>query len=344
MTLETCCGRCFGDHGLSLQVIPSLSVARTACACCGAEDVETVHPSQLTEYFEVLLGTYRAADDGKLLLECLRDDWELFPSAGLGDKRAAEVLAQILGRQDLLGSRFSLAPIYHSDRADRWDALREELIQRNRYFPATEFDEDRLEHLLVYLIADVVPATWFRARLLLDANRLTLNGMGAPPPRLASSGRANPPGIPYLYLASNSTTAISEVRPLVGETVAVAKFRIDEGLKLIDLRSPRERISPFLLETEEEIGRMLGDIALLKRLGAELTRPVPRSGGGIDYVPSQFVCEFAKKCRYDGVIYSSSVASGMNLALFSPATATAKEPVAHFDVTEVRVDVRQCSG
>ncbi|TPW03192.1 MAG: hypothetical protein FD125_1693, partial [bacterium] len=65
-------------------------------------------------------------------------------------------------------------------------------------------------------------------------------------------------------------------------------------------------------------------IGFLERLGEELTRPVLPSGAAIDYVPSQYLCEFIKKCGYDGVLYSSSVSEGINLALFDPDKATAQ--------------------
>ncbi|MEW6576721.1 MAG: RES family NAD+ phosphorylase [Pseudomonadota bacterium] len=59
----------------------------------------------------------------------------------------------------------------------------------------------------------------------------------------------------------------------------------------------------------------------LERLGDELTRPVVPKGAAIDYIPSQFLCEFIKKKGYDGVAYRSSISNGFNLALFMPSRA-----------------------
>jgi hypothetical protein len=80
-------------------------------------------------------------------------------------------------------------------------------------------------------------------------------------------------------------------------------------------------VSPFTLGDEDEIGALRSDIAFLERLGSELTRPVRPSGAAIEYVPSQYLCEFIKKAGWDGVIYRSSVSDGKNLALFDPARA-----------------------
>lgn len=166
--------------------------------------------------------------------------------------------------------------------------------------------------------------------------------MGAPPKRLASHGRANPPGIPYLYLGSTAATAVSEIRPHAGEVACVATFDVPAEFTAVDLRNPRQLVSPFVLEVENEIGLMRVDIEFLERLGEELTRPVLPQAAAIDYVPSQYLCEFIKKCGYDGVVYRSSVSDGINLALFNPARATPRQ-VEQYKVTRVSVDVESAS-
>ena len=162
--------------------------------------------------------------------------------------------------------------------------------------------------------------------------------MGAPPKRIASHGRANPAGIPYLYLASAQDTAISEIRPHTGEIACVADFTTQTTLKLVDLRTPRNMVSPFVLADADDIGRMRNDLPFLDRLGNELTRPVIPQSAAIDYTPSQYLCEFVKKCGYQGVIYRSSVSTGMNLALFDPALATCGT-VAQYRVVRVAVEI-----
>ena len=118
----------------------------------------------------------------------------------------------------------------------------------------------------------------------------------------------------------------------------VADFTTPATLKLVDLRSPRERVSPFLLVDADDIGRMRNDLPFLERLGTELTRPVIPQSAAIDYTPSQYLCEFIKKCGYQGVIYSSSVSDGMNLALFDPSLATCGT-VAQYLIARVTVEI-----
>ena len=55
-----------------------------------------------------------------------------------------------------------------------------------------------------------------------------------PIPNWQSEGRANPRGIPYLYMANTRDTALSEVRPWIGASISVSQLRIVRDLKVID--------------------------------------------------------------------------------------------------------------
>jgi hypothetical protein len=162
--------------------------------------------------------------------------------------------------------------------------------------------------------------------------------MGAPPKRLALNGRANPAGIPFLYLGSKAETAVAEIRPHTGEAACVAEFTIPKKIRAVDLRNPRKLVSPFILSDAGEIGQLRADLPFLERLGEELTRPVLPQGAPIDYIPSQYLCEFIKKSGFDGVVYRSSVSEGFNLALFDPVKATGKK-VSRYNVSKVFVEV-----
>jgi hypothetical protein len=113
-------------------------------------------------------------------------------------------------------------------------------------------------------------------------------------------------------------------------------IRDPANLKIVDLRTPKKTVSPFMLGEPEDIARMRSDLPFLERLGLELTRPVLPQSAAIDYTPSQFLCEFIKGQGYDGVIYRSSVSDGVNLALFNPQAA-ACGTVRQFRVNQVSV-------
>lgn len=316
-----CCANCFGDRSLKKDIIPSISNEIGECSYCASTDVQLVDPEQLAEHFAPLISIYEASPEGKLLVEWMKDDWGMFSHPKMDIPAAKSLLSDILDDGEIVRQKFSPSARYSSDGLDRWESLRAELMYTNRYFPDSNLDKERLESLLSQLRADELPNSWYRARLQQGEAMFVIGDMGAPPKRVTSHGRANPPGIPYLYLGSTQDTAVSEVRPHTGEVACVADFAIAAGLTMIDLRSPKTLISPFVFGDEDQIGAMRNDIPFLERLGEELTRPVLPQGAAIDYVPSQYLCEFIKKAGYDGVIYRSSVSVGMNLALFDPAKA-----------------------
>jgi hypothetical protein len=338
-----CCAHCFGDRGLEKSIIPTLSTERGHCSYCLSQDVDLVAPSQLGDVFGLLVNIYEPDANGRVLVEWLKGDWDLFHHPRMDTARAKDLLAEVLDNGEIVRKPFSPSAKYQSDRLVRWEKLRTELMHENRYFPATQLDLERLRELLDHLQADAVPITWQRARLQTTDTAFSLHEMGAPPRRGAAHGRANPAGIPYLYLGSTPRTAVAEIRPHTGEKACVAEFTVPEGLKLVDLRSPRRLVSPFVLTDEDEIGLLRSDIAFLERLGDELTRPIVPQGAPIDYVPSQYLCEFIKKCGYAGVLYRSSVSEGINLALFDPALATART-ISRYDIVRVVVDVQPSAG
>ncbi|MFM0619426.1 RES family NAD+ phosphorylase [Paraburkholderia nemoris] len=297
-----------------------------------------IEPGQLADVFEMLTSIYEPDPDGKSLVEWMKEDWRLFPHPSMDVAHAKELMSEILDDGEVVRKTFSPSATYKSEALARWETLRDELMYKNRYFLDEALDTDRLKELLDHLYADDMPERWYRARILTGDAAYPIGEMSAPPKRLATHGRANPTGIPYLYLGSVPETALAEVRPHTGEVACVADFMVSQTLTAVDLRDPRQLVSPFLLADASAIGQMRADIPFLERLGEELTRPVLPRSAAIDYIPSQYLCEFIKKSGYDGVVYRSSVGSGMNLALFDPAKATAGA-VSLYNISRVSVEV-----
>lgn len=339
---KKCCPNCFGDRGLEKHLFEASTSALTSGKCdyCSDHSSKLIIPSDLVDVFELLIEAYEHTSEGNTLIHHFKHDWKLFCHKKMDDAHANELLADILDDGDIVRKRFMPLIPARSQKVGDWLNLRDELRFKNRYFLDVEIDQDRLLRLLENLMADPIESTWFRARITGDNQLLSPEEMGAPPNGLATHGRANPAGIPYLYLASDPITAISEIRPHTGERACVAEFRVDEGLNIVDLRSPEELISPFIFESSSEIKSLREDLPFLSSLGYELTRPVLPRSAATDYVPSQYLCEFIKKQGFDGVMYKSSVGSGKNLALFDTTTATCKN-VEAYNVESVMVTANQ---
>ena len=316
-----CCSNCFNDDFLAKQ-IKNLSKQNGDCDYCRTENIEIINSIELSDYFQPLIDLYDVTDKGKSLVDLLKKDWILFSSLDIG-------LAKLL-LEDILNTKFDdlyipKANINFSNILN-WQDFKNEMKHDNRYFPKKAPGYEHLNGLLQYLIlpSEIVPHYLYRARINEDGNPINIDYMGKPPAKISTAGRANPIGIPYLYTASNISTAIAEIRPHKGDGVTVAKFDILEPLKLADLRNPRQSISPFALD-EDELNRIFLDLDYLCHLGEELSKPILPREAHLEYLSSQYLCELIKHCGFDGVVYKSSVGDGDNFAIFYDEKLKASE-------------------
>jgi hypothetical protein len=145
----------------------------------------------------------------------------------------------------------------------------------------------------------------------------------------APEGRANPSGIPVLYLASSELTCISEVRPWIGAEISVAQLNILRDLRGVDLSLEHGQTSWGAggLTLKELAGEVLPDADKKERIvwtdiGRAFSQPVTLSDHMADYVPTQVLAELFKSEGYDAIIYRSQFGeSGYNIALFDLADA-----------------------
>jgi len=142
-----------------------------------------------------------------------------------------------------------------------------------------------------------------------------------PCPRFASDGRANPRGIPYLYLATEKKTAILEVRPWIGSYVSIARFQIvkdskilnctKDDLNFINLTWERHRKSTYKVKAED------CEKMVWSEINRAFSTPSQREDNSVDYAPTQMLSEFFKTQGFGGIAYKSSFGeNGFNIALF----------------------------
>lgn len=144
----------------------------------------------------------------------------------------------------------------------------------------------------------------------------------------ARAGRANPQGIPYLYLSTRKETALNEVRPWLRLLISIGQFKTVRQLIIVDFSSderPR-RGRNFVIPPEE------WDKAVWYSIDQAFRKPVTieddeagQAGFPSDYTPTQVIAEFFKSHEFDGIAYQSAFQSmsgeGHNIALFDPDAA-----------------------
>jgi hypothetical protein len=140
--------------------------------------------------------------------------------------------------------------------------------------------------------------------------------MFCPPKHLSTAGRANPMGIPYLYLSDNKETIIYEVRSAYLDEVSVGEFRISNNI------SKEVKISDFTevptIYHPSEVNKRIKSRLLKRLISIDLSRPMRRYDSELDYIPTQFICEFIKVYTgVDGLKFTSSLHNlGNNYVIF----------------------------
>ena len=132
--------------------------------------------------------------------------------------------------------------------------------------------------------------------------------MGAPPPEQCRSGRLNPEGIPYLYLADSVETALAELRPWRGASVSAATFVLTRPVRVADFNLPKADSGDKKNIWLHFVGRAIS---------------IPQHPQDpLAYVPTQFLAELLKAEGFERVRYASAMRDeGVNTALFQPEAA-----------------------
>ncbi len=140
----------------------------------------------------------------------------------------------------------------------------------------------------------------------------------------ATEGRANPKGIPYLYLATNEKTALAEIRPSVDDYVSIGQFKTLKPLTLVDCSVGHDSglslyfdidMGPYEPDAEEREKAVWNDI------DRAFSEPIRDSDSSADYAPTQIISELFRSKGFDGIAYKSHLGDGYNVVLFDLDTA-----------------------
>ena len=76
----------------------------------------------------------------------------------------------------------------------------------------------------------------------------------------------------------------------------------------------------------DRLAEVVRVMPFLRDLGREMSRPIPADRREVQCIPTQYLCEWIKSQKYDGVAYESGVAKGWNVALFDATIAKGNAP------------------
>jgi hypothetical protein len=181
----------------------------------------------------------------------------------------------------------------------------------------------------------------YRARVVRPPKtQLEPRNMGAPPYWLATRGRVQPEGVSFLYTATEVETAIVEIRPNIGDKVAIGEFRIKDPRTLKVLKINQHLSYDDILDWDNESIRFTVLEKLLKASRFSLNHfSAPANSEDLDlYKETIFIAQLIQEMGYDGLSYASACkpGRGVNYAFFS-ASHFICERVHHRIIDDIKI-------
>jgi hypothetical protein len=334
-----CSPECFSDKSIQ-QFITSMSTDRGYCSFANLTDVPLINLSVLADKFDNILSSYELVSSFRrpiagcspvLMTEHILSYWpNLFNQDLLNDSQCRILLQSIARESAVYDEQLFVEPVYFNpvlsnDAQElelKWDVFAKEIKNQNRFFLTEMIDTDRLQSVFERLNKTYPTKTsFYRGRI--SSTPLDSSGLGKPPKEKTGAGRANPVGIPYLYISSDQETTLYETRISLHETISLGEFVTVLPLSVVSLKNINE-YGPFEIEEKGfTIEEFISVKPYLLKLGSELSKPVRKQDSDLDYIPTQYLCEFIKSIGFDAVEYRSAMnPSGYNLAVFNDQKLT----------------------
>lgn len=311
------CKECFSDTELIGFIVSLNNINK--CDCCNKSSVEVVRIDELYDFFTELFANLKPTSSSVTLTDLIQRDWSFFRNHTSANKILNAVISNI--NTNLIRSTDQvdyIDEIYEN--INYWGLLKEQLKWEKRYFTNINYLTEDLGWDSFFQSQTVIKPNdvFYRARLHHKENESIYQDieMRCPPKNFATAGRANPIGIPYLYLSDRLSTTLYEVRATFPDEVSIAQFKLNPAIgSIIRIADFTENSS---LYHPNEVNKKIKGTLLRRKISMDLSQPMRRFDSELDYIPTQFICEFIKVFTgVDGIKFGSSLDNiGNNLVIF----------------------------
>ena len=333
------CKDCFLDEELRSEINAN-AVINGVCDVCGKEG-KLMDFSDFHGFFNALLSLFSLTDNSnKTIVDIIQDKWHIFK-----DKDVAKILLSDIISTSHLDYSIDTCVDYTNEIQDRvavWDRLKNSVKENSRFF--TNMDEFAQYEYLTAGKSLHIGQKLYRSRVTpIGQKKIKWDKMGCPPKELTTAGRANPIGIPYLYLSDSAKTTYFEVRAVYLDKLSVGTFRIEKDLKLIDFVYD---VNLFLSYNDGSVPLKETIIKrkVIEAISSDLSKPLRRYDSEIEYVPIQLICEYCRRivdsegATADGITFESSLhKGGRNYVLFDESAAKCISVDSH-EITRIDID------
>lgn len=326
-----CCEKCFRDIHIRATISQLGQIGD--CNFCdsknGAVCDVSVPSNPISEKVIELVQIYSISDnvEAKPLKLALCNDWDIFAIdtdaetiLTLVKKLCASdypdtseifdrnVLIEQLTDNDFL-RKFSVVSGYS------WEKFSESIKHDNRFHSGIFNADVFASFLSIIKNTYTVGTKMYRARISTDSHGFTKDEMGAPPKGKRTAGRINPEGIGVLYMSTDKKTVLNEVRASTFDYITIGTFQAQSNIKVANL-SGVGKTSPFLYGSDLE--KFAANRKVFQEMATEFAKPLRRNDSPLEYIPTQYIAEFIKSQKYDGVEYASTLnRGGYNVAVFN---------------------------
>lgn len=336
-----CCEKCFRSKEIK-SIIRSYKIIDN-CNFCGSSNVHVYNlnkDSGLDELFNDILSIFKLSTDlipdgySPYKLISIKDEfekkWGIFNN--IDGNKIHQFLYNLLREKHpdkipLLNNQVGIVEWMNESYLNENSVLKGyswknfvHYIKHENRFHSNHINYEILKDYLKKLTATIDGESFFRARIS-NEKELERKDMGAPLPKIATAGRANSEGISHLYLASDTHTVVSEIRPSLSDTIYIGKFPIRKELKVIDFRLLKNL---DIFEFNDPI-RFAINLEIFSEMSKDISKPVRSGDSKLDYLPTQFIVDFIKSLNetesagYHGIVFESTLStSGYNLMIFDP--------------------------
>lgn len=339
--METVCKECFLDEELRGFIIAQAKLG--TCSCCTSTEVEIIPLAELYDFFNELFVNFKPSDKGETIIQKLQGNWDLFKSNAIASKILNAVIPSISTSIQSIDDSVDFNDEIIAN-VNYWQVLKEQLKWERRYLTDINYLTYDLgwDGFFESKINLKKEDHYFRARIHTQptAASFPIEEMNCPPRAMSTGGRSNPIGIPYLYLSDNPDTILYEIRASYLDEVTIAKFsvadNITEEVKISDFTEIPTLFHP------SEVNKRIKSTLLKKSISIDLSKPMRRYDSELDYIPTQFICEFIKVFTgVQGIKFRSSLHTiGNNIVIFDNSLLTCRSVEKH-QISAVNIKSRK---
>jgi len=311
------CVLCFNDLELKRFIVSNSNEKGKCDYCSDGINSELLEVDELLDFFAEFIQIFKIDPNGIPLIKLIQNDWNLFSTEAVCNNLLSEIFLILNSSLTNINETVNYIDDIN-ECTSYWEILKEDLKWKRRFITDIELlKELRWDSFFNKTIKLPESESLYRARLHYNGDQKIFDktDMGCPDKNKVLAGRANPQGIPYLYLSKSVDTTLYEIRAAFLDEVSVGEFKLKKNSEVV-LVDFTETPSAFL--NVDEIIEFTKSMLLKKYISADLSKPMRRYDSELEYIPTQFICEFIRDITgADGILFDSSLHQGdKNIVLF----------------------------